>query len=499
MSTFPPVRLRRAALMIISTTVGVAVPVSMAVPAQAATDPKLVTKIGAVLSDARTTKAKSGVVVLDGRTGEKLYQRYGSRAVLPASNTKILTAVTAMHVLKPGYTFKTEVIRRAPVVDRTLTGRLYLKGYGDPTSRQSDYAALAKQVKQAGIDKVSGELIVDTSFFDSQRYNPGWSTSYADDYYAAPISALTVAPNADLDSGTMMINFAPGQVGQRAKITTTPAAAINYVKITNRTTTSSKGSSSSFSARRAYGSNTVTVSGRVPAGRSPRQWQITVDRPELYAAAVFRAELTKAKVRVVGGTEIATTPKDYRKVVGTDRSIPLSSLLVPFMKLSNNMHAEALTKTMGARSGKPGSWKAGLAYTTGYLRELGVPMTGVTLTDGSGLTRRNKVTPLALATVLQKVQRETWYGQFRSSLPVAGNRTRMVGGTLRNRMNGTAAANNARGKTGTLTGVTALSGYVNGADGRLYIYSMLSNYSGSTPRPVEDKMVVTLARWKRTG
>ncbi|MGD5588101.1 D-alanyl-D-alanine carboxypeptidase, partial [Xanthomonas citri pv. citri] len=104
------------ALMIITATVGVALPAGLAVPAQAAADPKLVAKIDSVLRDSRTTKARTGVVVLDGRSGESLYQRYGTRTVIPASNTKILTAVTAMHVLKPDYRFRTEVIRRAPVV-----------------------------------------------------------------------------------------------------------------------------------------------------------------------------------------------------------------------------------------------------------------------------------------------------------------------------------------------------------------------------------------------
>jgi len=134
--------------------------------------------------------------------------------------------------------------------------------------------------------------------------------------------------------------------------------------------------------------------------------------------------------------------------------------------------------------------------TTGYLRRIGVPMDGVSLTDGSGLTRRNQITARAMARLLVKVRKEPWFDSFYASLPVAGNRERMVGGTLRNRMNGTRAANNARGKTGTLTGVTALSGYVTGANGRKYVFVMLSNYTRSTPRPVENTFVVALADWR---
>ncbi|HEY5820750.1 MAG TPA: D-alanyl-D-alanine carboxypeptidase/D-alanyl-D-alanine-endopeptidase [Propionibacteriaceae bacterium] len=497
MSMLP--RIRRTTLTLLTVALAGAVQVGATLPAQAVSDPKLVTKINTVMKDSRVQSAKSGVVVIDATSGDTLYSRYGTRAAMPASNTKILTAVSALHTLGPGYRFKTEVIRRGKLSNGTVTGRLYLKGYGDPTSRQSDYASLAQQVRRAGITTFTGQLIADASFFDAQRYNPGWSTSYASDYYAAEISALTVAPNADLDSGTVFVNYTPAKAGQRAKITTTPAAAASYVKIVNQTTTSARGTSTTIGVRRSYGSNTITVSGRIAAGRGTGSQQITVSKPELYAAAVFRAELKKAGVTVRGSTALGTTPATSRHRVGLDTSITLGSLLVPFMKLSNNMHAEALTKTMGQSKGKPGNWKDGLGRTTAYLKSLGVPMQGVTLTDGSGLTRRNKVTPLAMATVLQKVRKETWFATFRASLPVAGNPNRMVGGTLRYRMTGTKAANNARAKTGSLTGVTALSGYVNGADGRLYVFSMLSNYSGSTPRPVENTFVVTLANWKRPG
>jgi D-alanyl-D-alanine carboxypeptidase/D-alanyl-D-alanine-endopeptidase (penicillin-binding protein 4) len=486
---------RRLGMIIISAVSLAGLSVVASVPAEAATDAGLVRKINSVLSDSRTVRAKSGAVVLDAKSGARLYSKYGTRAVMPASNTKIATAVAALDALGPERQFETRVIRRADVVNGVLQGRLYLKGYGDPTTRQSDFAKLAARVRDAGIKKVDGALIVDSSYFDHQRYNPGWKTSYAADYYAAPISALTVSPNADFDSGTMIINYAPAAYGSKAKITTTPAAAKQYVKIINHTTTSSRGSSTTFSARRSYGSNTVTVSGRVPRGRSTGHWQITVDKPELYAGAVFRAELAKLKIGVTGRTAIRTTPSNLRHVIGRDTSMTLSELLVPFLKLSNNMHAEMLTKTMGRAAGRPGNWKDGLAVTTSYLRSLDVPMAGVSLTDGSGLTRANRLTPLALASTLQKVQDEDWWPDFYHALPVAGNAKRMVGGTLGSRMRGTKAANNARAKTGSLTGVTALSGYVTGDDGRRYAYSMISNYTGSTPRPVENTFVVALANW----
>ena len=492
MSPSRPLRLVVAGAAALVLGAGATAPAQAAVP-----DSALVTRLDRVLADSRVRNGSTGVTVLDAAGGAQLYSRASDRALIPASNTKILTAVAALHDLGPDYRFRTEVIRRGPVTDGTLAGRLYLKGYGDPTARVSDYRALAQQVRAAGITKVTGRLAVDATYFDAARYNPGWSTADAGDYYAAEIAGLTLAPDADYDSGTVLVDYAPGRAGHRAKITTTPAAAARYVRIANRTTTGPAGSSTTVSVRRASGSNTITVSGRVPRGRATGHTLVTVHRPELYAAAVFRAELARAGVTVAGRTAALATPATSRHQVALDTSMPLSELLVPFLKLSNNMHAEALTKAMGAEAGGRGSWPAGLARTTGYLRDLGVPMAGVALSDGSGLTRRNRLTTRALATTLQKVQAEPWFAAFDAALPVAGDPDRWVGGTLRARMRGTRAAGNAHAKTGTLTGVTALSGYVRGADGRRYAFSMVSNHRGATPRPVEDSLVVTLAGWRR--
>ena len=306
-----------------------------------------------------------------------------------------------------------------------------------------------------------------------------------------------MAPDADYDSGTVVLNYAPGARGRQAKITTTPAAAASYLHIANRTTTTARDTTSTFAASRTLSSNTITVTGRVAQGTATGHWLITVHDPQLYAGAVFRAELAKVGVKVRGRTQAGELPATSRHTLATDTSMPLSSMLVPFLKLSNNLHAEALTKTMGTLRGHRGNWADGLGYTRAYLRHLGVSMAGVSLTDGSGVTRRNRLTPLALATVLQRVQREPWFAQFYAALPVAGDPSRMSGGTLRHRMTGTAAAYNAHAKTGSLTGVTALSGYVTGRDGHRYAFSMLSTYTGPSPRPVETTLVVTLANWTR--
>lgn len=474
--------------------VAVAAPAATASPA----DPGLRTKIKTVMADSLVTRARSGAIVLDGTDGRLLYAGHARRAATPASNTKIVTAVTALHVLGPGYRFKTDVIRRARISGSTLDGNLYLKGYGDPTLRDSDLQALAGRVRAAGIRTVSGNLAADASFFDSTHYNPTWDKAYADDHYAAPVFGLTLAPDADYNAGTVQINYAPGPAaGKPVRISFTPAAAKSYLTVDNKAITAKRGAATTLSAARKYGRPTIKLRGKVPRGRATGHTLITVGRPDLYAAAVFRAELAKAGVTVRGGTKSMPTPTGNRTVIAQDTSMPLSKLLVPFLKLSNNNHAEALTKAMGALKGGPGNWADGLSYTKAYLKQLGVTTKKVKLSDGSGLSRADQLTPRAVAKVLYRVQRKSWFPAFYAALPVAGDPSRMIGGSLRHRMNGTRAADNAHAKTGSLTGVTALSGYVRGRDGRRYVFSMISKFSAASPRPVEDELVETLANRRR--
>ena len=479
-----PGRPAEAAPVVVAPSAGTA---SEAASSQA----RLGTKLSGILDDARS-RTETDVSVLDADTGAVVYSRRSSSANLPASNAKVLTAVAAMHVLGPDHRFTTDVVRRGKVTDGVLNGSLYLVGHGDPTTRQSDYKSLAAKVRAAGITRVTGKIVADGSFFDDQRYHPGWSTSYASSYYAAQTAALTVAPNADYDSGTVIVKVKGGSRGSRPRVSTTPGIAKKYVRLVNSASTTG---STSVSVSRRAGGNTVTVRGHVRAGTT---WSglVTVDEPELYAAAVFREELRRQDVAIEGGTRLGTTPATKRTRVARDTSMTLSKLLVPFLKLSNNLHAEALTKAMGAQGGAPGSWPAGVARTNAYLRDLGVPMKSLSLVDGSGLSRRDRVTPVALATALVAVRDEPWWSAFDDALPVAGVDSHWVGGNLRHRMNGTRAAGNAHAKTGSLTGVTALSGYVTGRDGRRYAFSMLSNYAGASPRPMENELVVALAGWR---
>jgi D-alanyl-D-alanine carboxypeptidase/D-alanyl-D-alanine-endopeptidase (penicillin-binding protein 4) len=197
---------------------------------------------------------------------------------------------------------------------------------------------------------------------------------------------------------------------------------------------------------------------------------------------------------VQGKIKNATTPAGATRLA-RDESMTVGELLTPFLKLSNNMHAETLVKAMGAVVEAEGSWPAGLDVVTDYARSLGVDTSRIRLSDGSGLSRKVNVTADSITDVLIGAQHEPWWQQWYDALPIAGNPERFVGGTLRNRMRDSAAANNLHGKTGSLTGVTSLSGYVTDADGRKLVFSMISNNYLVSPRSIEDAVGVTLASW----
>ncbi len=460
-----------------------------------AADDGLTAAIDTLLEDPRLDSASVEVVVRDAGTGEVLYARDPDRRLLPASNAKLFTAAAALDVLGEEHRFDTDVLGDGSVRAGILRGDLYLRGGGDPTALAEDYADLAGQVRDAGIRQVRGDLVADDTYFDDVRLGDSWAWDDEPYYYSAQTSALTVAPDTDYDSGTVRVSAAPGQPGGEPLVTITPVT--DAVQIVNTATTGAPGSSDTLSIQRDHGSPVVRITGSVPAdGSATTEW-VTAWDPTGYAADVFARALADAGVRLRGSDdERADTPAGAA-VVGTHRSMTVAELMTPFMKLSNNMHAEALVKTMGAETTGEGSWDAGIEQVDAFALEQGVAEGAIRLVDGSGLSRKDLVTGDAVTDLLIAVQDEAWFDTYYAALPVAGISERLVGGTLRSRMTGTAAAGNLRGKTGTLTGVTALSGYVTDADGRELVFSMISNNYLLSPRSIEDALGVTLASWSQ--
>jgi len=449
--------------------------------------------VDTILADSRMEGGTAGVVIAEAAGGEVLYQRAPTSRLMPASTTKLTTSAAATEILGPDHTFTTDVLTAGRRNGSVLSGDLYLRGTGDPTALAEDYDALAARVAESGIRRVEGRLHADDTWFDSHRLGRSWAADDESAYYSAQISALSVAPDTDYDTGSVIVRVVPGPAaGAEPTVTVTPATG--YVDVDVRATTVAEGGANDLTVEREHGGNTIVVSGTTPAGGSGiREW-VSVWEPTGYAAAVFRAALTAHGVKVTGTTRLGSTTPAAARRLASHASMPLKDLLIPFMKLSNNMHAEVLVKAMGREVSGEGSWSAGLAAVNGYLKGIGVDTDKLRQVDGSGLSRMNNLTAGQFAELLLAVRAEPWYADWYRALPVACDTDRFVGGTLRTRMCGTPAARNAVGKTGSLTGASALSGYVKDADGRELVYSIvLNNYLAASVKPLEDAIVVTLA------
>lgn len=465
---------------------------SALVTAVLAIDKPLERAFDRILRDSRLSGSQVGVVVVDVESGTTLYGRGQNMRLLPASNQKILTSTVALDVLGPDHRFTTVVAMDGEVRNGTLDGNLYLKGGGDPTLLAEDYAAFGRDVSAAGIQHVAGQIVADDTWFDDQRLGSGWEWNDEAYYYGAQISALTCAPDADYDAGSVIVSVSPGAVGAPPTVSVTPETG--YVTIVNEAATVGPSGEARIYIDRELGSNVIRIWGAIPVDSVAQQEWIAVWEPTLYAADIFSRALESQGVGVSGGIVSGLTPDNVAELVSHE-SMPLSALLVPFLKISNNGHAEVLTKTVARKLYGQGTWSAGMTAIARYIGTAGVDTDAIRIVDGSGLSTANLISPEAIAKVLLATRNKPWFNTWYDALPIAGNTQRMVGGTLSSRLVNTTAANNVHAKTGSLNGVSTISGYLTDAGGREIVFSiMFNNYIGSAPTDLQDAMVLYLSQ-----
>lgn len=433
-----------------------------------------------------------GISVRSANTGEVLYEHNGDVRMRPASNLKLLTAAAALSILGEEYQFKTEVKADGQRDGNILKGNLYLKGHGDPTLLREDLERMAREIAHSsGITSIEGDLFGDDSWYDDVRLSPDliWSDEYV--YYGSQVSALTVSPDKDFDTGTILVEVSPGlKVGDPAKIKLSPKT--NYVKIINQAVTSSPEGQTDLTIDRKHGSNTLIVKGFLPMGAKTEKEWIAVWEPTQFVLELFKKELEKQGIKLSGKTKVGVTPDDANMLT-THQSISLSELLIPFMKLSNNGHAEILVKELGKVKKGEGSWNKGLEVLNEELPKIGVNPDSLVIRDGSGISHINLIPANEISMLLFSIQKEKWFPTYLKSLPVTGSSDRMEGGTLRKRMESI----DVKAKTGTLSTVTSLSGYVETKKGKTLIFSILLNnlLDEEKGKKIEDKIVEIIAKY----
>jgi len=456
---------------------------------------QLQTRIETLLQDSTLAQTRTGIKVVSLNTGEVLYEKNSNELFNPASNMKLLTTATALKVLGPAFRFKTILYTDVgAVADSVIQGNLYLKGFGDPELTADDLRAMIRELKFSGIRKINGNLICDASYFDDLYWGSGWMWDDTSSPDFAPISALTVNDNV------VKVIVSPGKhIGDSLTVIVNPPT--NYVKIENKGLTVSLADSDlieKFKVERKWKipENTIVIEGGMPVNSPTKRFSIEVLKPALYAGTLFREILQEEGITFEGSLTTGVLP-DTTLILTQHFSDPLSLIVFNTNKISDNLSAEQMLKTLGAAiKGPPGSARKGITIINQYLSSIGVDTTRFEIADGSGVSRYNVITPAIIIEVLKDMHRDFQVqGEYQASLPIAG-----VDGTLKNRMRQSPAQSILRAKTGTLRGVSALSGYTRDLDGEILAFSIMMEHfvgSASRVRAIQDSIGIVLTTFTR--
>jgi serine-type D-Ala-D-Ala carboxypeptidase/endopeptidase (penicillin-binding protein 4) len=456
--------------------------------------------VRAVVERDEGRRAHWGIAVRDAASGEPLVLHNADRLFIPASNLKLVVAAAAAYYLDPEYRYVTTLLATGPITDGTLRGDLIVRGTGDPTisgryhrDMTAVWESLADSLLARGVRRIDGAVVADESHWDSNHVRGDWETYDVLWWYAAPVGALGFNDNA------IDFTIAPGTVGQPATITWRPET--NFFVLVNRTVTAPAGSATTLDFTRVAGTDSIVAYGDIAADAARRTEYFAVVDPARYAATVFAETLRRRGIAITqpavpvirGASPVGGQPSvdPAARTLVEHRSVPLPQLIAPVLQTSQNWFAEQLLKTIGREVGGEGTWSRGLELERRFLIDIvGIDSTAFRLRDASGLSAGSLITPDALLALLRHMHHQPRLHPALAALPVSGGAT----GSLRRRLEdltGRVAA-----KTGSISNVDALSGFLTTASGRRVVFSILVNGSGrpsSAMRPIVDDIVRALA------
>jgi serine-type D-Ala-D-Ala carboxypeptidase/endopeptidase (penicillin-binding protein 4) len=454
-----------------------------------------------IFADANFANAQWGVEVISLDRGDIIFEQNATRLYMPASNNKILTATSALIRLGPDFRFETRISADGVVSDGVLKGSLIITGAGDPALaprfHENDpfrvFKEWASKLKENGIRRIEGAVVGDDRAFPPPLLGRGWEWDDLAYGYAAPVSALQFNENL------YTVEVTPGEAeGAPAVVKCTPLP--DYVSIDARVETIAAGARGRVVIQRGEHSESLVVRGTIAAKSSPDTSTCAVELPAHYYLAALKKTLqeegidvTDAAIRVPETADPVSTGAS--QLLWTHTSPTLIEILKPLLKVSQNLYAETLMRTLGLVLRGQGGFDDGREAVQETLERMAIPRGTYAYVDGSGLSRQNLVSADLLIRIFKFMYRNRNFTAFYDALPIAG-----VDGTIRGRLRGTKAENNVHGKTGTIAYVRCLSGYVKTVDGEMLAFAMIANNflaSNQAAEYVQDAALERLANFRR--
>jgi len=426
------------------------------------------------------------IFILNASTGENIYTENVDKAMIPASNTKLFTTAAALKLMGPDKILNTTIYSDdEEIKEGIIDGNLYIKGYGNSIFTDEDLDTLVKKIEIYGVKEIIGNIIGDDSYFDKLYTRDDWIIDERANVKLSPVSAIVINKNQFVIS-----LYSTGKIGSKLKYSINPECSFIKVNVEAKVTKyrSRPRITSSFKNNIIN----VTVKGGLRKRKTPRRFVVNISNPPQYAALLLKEKLQKAGIKVKGSSIIGETPNTNIELAS--KGVVLSDLISLTNKNSNNYLAECLFKAVGAfYSGVEGnSFYATQAILTAF-ENSNVIDDATVVVDGSGISRFNTITTGSIVRLLNEIYHDRYlFEDYYRSLAISG-----IDGTLKDRRINNFIVGNFHGKTGTLNGVTALSGYLTGRNNQMYVISIIMEYKSKGMyfhKDIEDKILRELSK-----
>jgi D-alanyl-D-alanine carboxypeptidase/D-alanyl-D-alanine-endopeptidase (penicillin-binding protein 4) len=438
--------------------------------------------INNIINRPQFSRGRWGILVKLLSSENILYSQDSQKYFIPASNMKLFTTAAALQQLGADFRIRTSIYDEG-------NGVLRVVGRGDPSFKNAQLTILSKQLYQQGIRQIN-QLIADDSYFQGEVVNSSWEWEDIQADYGAPVNSLIVNENASI------LTSLHQTIGQPLKIQWNDPTETYHWKVENNSVTTEADKPGFVQVNRDLKGQIIRINGQLAVNSQPDITGLAVFDPIANFIRQFRQNLAREGI-TVKETASSNLSKNDKEIAAVE-SPPLAELLIETNVNSNNLYAEALLRSLAIKKPREKNQNTadiGLQVVRETLTQLGVEPEGYVIVDGSGLSRKNLTTPAALVQVLQGIGKSPQAEVFRASLPIAG-----VNGTLKNRFLNTAAAGMVQAKTGSMTGISALSGYMNAPNYEPLVFSIIVNQSeqpGKVMRTAIDEIVILLAQLKR--